>query len=47
MVAVALKSPHRPILAQIIPARRYNLSCVYCNEYDKTSEPAPVAVARP
>jgi MoaA/NifB/PqqE/SkfB family radical SAM enzyme len=42
MVAAALKSPHRPILAQIIPVRRCNLSCVYCNEYDKTSEPAPV-----
>jgi MoaA/NifB/PqqE/SkfB family radical SAM enzyme len=41
MVAAALKSPHRPILAQIIPIRRCNLSCVYCNEYDKTSEPAP------
>jgi MoaA/NifB/PqqE/SkfB family radical SAM enzyme len=42
MVAAALKSPHRPILAQIIPVRRCNLSCVYCNEYDKTSEPVPV-----
>jgi MoaA/NifB/PqqE/SkfB family radical SAM enzyme len=42
MVAAALKSPHRPILAQIIPIRRCNLSCVYCNEYDKTSEPVPV-----
>jgi MoaA/NifB/PqqE/SkfB family radical SAM enzyme len=41
MVAAALKSPHRPILAQIIPIRRCNLSCVYCNEYDKTSEPVP------
>jgi MoaA/NifB/PqqE/SkfB family radical SAM enzyme len=42
MVAAALKSPHRPILAQIIPVRRCNLSCAYCNEYDKTSEPTPV-----
>jgi MoaA/NifB/PqqE/SkfB family radical SAM enzyme len=42
MVAAALKSPHRPILAQIIPVRRCNLSCAYCNEYDKTSEPVPV-----
>ncbi len=42
MIAAALKSPHRPILAQIIPVRRCNLSCAYCNEYDKTSEPAPV-----
>ncbi len=41
LVAAALKSPYRPILAQIIPTRRCNLSCGYCNEYDKTSEPAP------
>ncbi len=41
MVATALKSPHHPILAQIIPIRRCNLSCAYCNEYDKTSEPVP------
>jgi MoaA/NifB/PqqE/SkfB family radical SAM enzyme len=41
MVAAALKSSHRPILAQIIPIRRCNLSCAYCNEYDKTSEPVP------
>src|SRR5215510_2756085 len=42
MVAASLKSSNRPILAQIIPIRRCNLSCAYCNEYDKTSEPVPV-----
>src|SRR5262245_59729901 len=42
MVATALKSAHHPILAQIIPIRRCNLSCAYCNEYDKTSEPVPI-----
>lgn len=41
MVAGALKSPYRPVLAQIIPIRRCNLSCTYCSEYDKTSEPVP------
>src|SRR5262245_41140196 len=41
MIAAALKSPYRPILAQIIPIRRCNLSCAYCNEYDQTSEPVP------
>src|SRR5262245_56685577 len=41
MIAAAMKSPHHPILVQIIPIRRCNLSCVYCNEYDKTSEPVP------
>lgn len=43
MIAATLKSPHRPILAQIIPIRRCNLSCAYCNEYDKTSQAVPTA----
>ena len=30
-----------PILAQIIPIRRCNLACTYCNEYDKDSPPVP------
>jgi MoaA/NifB/PqqE/SkfB family radical SAM enzyme len=41
MFARALKSAQHPILAQIVPIRRCNLSCAYCNEYDKTSEPVP------
>jgi MoaA/NifB/PqqE/SkfB family radical SAM enzyme len=39
-----MQHPHRPVLAQIIPVRRCNLACTYCNEYDKTSEPVPTAV---
>jgi MoaA/NifB/PqqE/SkfB family radical SAM enzyme len=31
-----------PILAQIVPMRRCNLACGYCNEYDKTSDPVPL-----
>jgi MoaA/NifB/PqqE/SkfB family radical SAM enzyme len=30
-----------PFLAQVIVTRRCNLSCGYCTEYDKTSEPVP------
>jgi MoaA/NifB/PqqE/SkfB family radical SAM enzyme len=41
MVARAIKSRRHPILAQIIPVRRCNLSCAYCNEYDKVSNPVP------
>ena len=41
-LALAFQSPHRPILAQIIPTRRCNLSCTYCNEFDRTSEPVPL-----
>ncbi len=43
MVARAIKSRHHPILAHIIPMRRCNLSCAYCNEYDKVSDPVPTA----
>ena len=35
MVARALASTSHPVLAQIIPTRFCNLSCAYCNEYDK------------
>jgi MoaA/NifB/PqqE/SkfB family radical SAM enzyme len=42
LVASAMKSPHHPIVAHIIPIRRCNLSCAYCNEYDKVSEPVPI-----
>ena len=41
MIARALQSRHHPILAHIIPIRRCNLSCAYCNEYDKVSNPVP------
>ena len=41
LAARALRDKHRPLLAQIVPMRRCNLSCTYCNEYDKTSSPVP------
>jgi len=43
LIAAAMASKNRPILAQVVPTRRCNLSCTYCNEYDKVSEPVPVA----
>src|SRR5260221_11946940 len=42
MIAKALLSTDHPVLAHIIPMRRCNLSCTYCNEYDKTSDPVPL-----
>ena len=36
MFARAMQSDSHPILAQIVPIRRCNLDCTYCNEYDKT-----------
>jgi MoaA/NifB/PqqE/SkfB family radical SAM enzyme len=35
-----------PFLAQVIVTRRCNLSCGYCTEYDKTSEPVPFDLLR-
>src|SRR3954451_25475033 len=40
--AKALKSPHHPILAHIVPIRRCNLACAYCSEYDDNSKPIPL-----
>src|ERR1700682_6478583 len=34
-------STSHPIMAHIIPIRRCNLSCTYCNEYDDYSPPVP------
>jgi len=44
MIARAMESRRHPILAHIIPIRRCNLSCGYCNEYDKVSQPVPTEV---
>ena len=41
-VARAFVSPDHPLLAHIIPIRRCNLACEYCNEYDDFSKPVPL-----
>ncbi|HVF51055.1 MAG TPA: radical SAM protein [Pyrinomonadaceae bacterium] len=41
-----LASTRHPVLAHIVPMRRCNLACAYCNEYDKTSEPVPLEEMR-
>src|SRR6204780_5556003 len=42
MVVRALADTSHPVLVQIIPTRFCNLSCAYCNEYDKVSPPVPL-----
>ncbi len=42
MIAKALWSTDHPVLAHVIPMRRCNLSCAYCNEYDDFSKPVPL-----
>ena len=46
MVARGFQSSSHPILAQIVPIRRCNLACTYCNEYDKHSPPVALATMR-
>ena len=41
MIAHGLLSTDHPVLAHVIPMRRCNLSCGYCNEYDDSSKPVP------
>ena len=35
----AFASTRHPVLVHIVPMRRCNLACTYCNEFDKTSDP--------
>jgi MoaA/NifB/PqqE/SkfB family radical SAM enzyme len=42
MIAKGLVSTDHPILAHVIPMRRCNLSCAYCNEFDDFSKPVPL-----
>jgi MoaA/NifB/PqqE/SkfB family radical SAM enzyme len=43
MLARGIASTSHPVLAHIIPIRRCNLSCTYCNEFDDFSPPVPAA----
>jgi len=42
MIAWGLLDTDHPILAHLIPIRRCNLACKYCNEYDAVSKPVPL-----
>src|ERR687896_2253707 len=42
----ALLSTRHPVLAHVIPMRRCNLACGYCNEYDKVSDPVALDVMK-
>src|SRR5947208_14395924 len=42
LVVRAFLGTDHPLLAHIIPVRRCNLACKYCNEFDDFSKPVPV-----
>jgi MoaA/NifB/PqqE/SkfB family radical SAM enzyme len=42
-IGSALLSTGHPYMAHIIPMRRCNLACTYCNEFDDHSEAVPIA----
>ena len=41
-IGSALASTGHPYMAHIVPMRRCNLACTYCNEFDDVSDPVPV-----
>jgi MoaA/NifB/PqqE/SkfB family radical SAM enzyme len=41
MLVRSLRFRYQPVAAHLIPIRRCNLSCTYCNEYDDRSAPVP------
>jgi MoaA/NifB/PqqE/SkfB family radical SAM enzyme len=41
-IAKAVLSTKHPFLVHIIPTRRCNLACTYCNEFDDFSNPVPL-----
>src|SRR5947207_12895744 len=45
-ISKALLSTNHVVLAHIIPMRRCNLACGYCNEYDQISKPVPLDVMK-
>jgi len=45
-ISRALLSTNHVVLAHIIPMRRCNLACGYCNEYDHNSTPVPLELMK-
>ena len=41
-IASALLDTAHPYMAHIVPMRRCNLACTYCNEFDGVSDPVPI-----
>ena len=46
MIAKGIASTDHPVMAHIVPIRRCNLACAYCNEYDDYSKPVALDVMK-
>ncbi|HWR35951.1 MAG TPA: radical SAM protein [Clostridia bacterium] len=46
MIVKGVLSTDHPVMAHIVPMRRCNLACAYCNEYDNVSKPVAMDVMR-
>ena len=44
MIFKGVASTDHPVMAHIIPIRRCNLACTYCNEYDDFSKPVATEI---
>ena len=44
LFAHAMTRPYAPVVAHLIPIRRCNLACTYCNEFDDHSPPVPLSL---
>ena len=42
-IGSAIASTSHPYMAHIVPMRRCNLACTYCNEFDNFSDPVPIS----
>jgi MoaA/NifB/PqqE/SkfB family radical SAM enzyme len=42
LILDGIRDTDHPVMAHMIPIRRCNLSCTYCNEYDDFSKPIPI-----
>lgn len=42
LILDGIRNTDHPVMAHMIPIRRCNLACTYCNEYDDFSKPIPI-----